>query len=150
MPVAPDITEAIARAETVYFAGRNDGTAEELTVKVNEIVRKKSDFLEGTSYMHGIQEVMSPSDVVILIEPYAPELEKTKEVLSGEVGLKVFAIAAEDTIFPTIRVKALDELTNYLYIAAGWNILVEAGISLGINLDEAERARKVGNIFKAQ
>jgi glucosamine--fructose-6-phosphate aminotransferase (isomerizing) len=145
--VDPAITEAVAGAETVYLAGRNDGVAEELTVKVNEIVRKKSGFLEGTDYMHGAQEVMNPNDVVILIDPYKSELEKTKEVLIEEVGLKVFAVAAEETIFPTVKVKDIDGLTNYLFIAAGWNILVEAGISLSINLDEAERARKVGNVF---
>ncbi len=145
--VDPAITEAVAGAETVYFAGRNDGVAEELTVKVNEIVRKKSGFLEGTDYMHGTQEVMNPNDVVILIDPYKSELEKTKEVLIEEVGLKVFTVAAEETIFPTVKVKDVDGLTNYLFIAAGWNILVEAGISLSINLDEAKRARKVGNVF---
>lgn len=145
--VDPAITEAVANAETVYFAGRNDGVAEELTVKVNEIVRKKSGFLEGTNYMHGAQEVMNHNDVVILIDPYKSELEKTKEVLIEEVGLKVFTVAAEETIFPTVKVKDVDGLTNYLFIAAGWNILVEAGISLSINLDEAERARKVGNVF---
>jgi len=144
------IIDSVAQAETVYFAGRNDGLAEELTVKVNEIVRKKSDFLEGTSYMHGVQEVMNPQDVVILINPYASELEKTKEILIGEVGLKVFAIATDDTIFPTIKVEAVDELTNYVYLAAGWNILVEAGIRLGINIDKPERARKVGNIFTGE
>jgi glucosamine--fructose-6-phosphate aminotransferase (isomerizing) len=145
--VDPAITKAVAGAGTVYFAGRNDGVAEELTVKVNEIVRKKSGFLEGTDYMHGAQEVMNPNDVVILIDPYKSELEKTKEVLIEEVGLKVFTVAAEETIFPTVKVKDVDGLTNYLFIAAGWNILVEAGISLSINLDEAERARKVGNVF---
>jgi glucosamine--fructose-6-phosphate aminotransferase (isomerizing) len=145
--VAPAITEAVAGAETVYFAGRNDGVAEELAVKVNEIVRKKSDFLEGTSYMHGVQEVMNPNDVVILIDPYKSELEKTREVLIGQVGLKVFTVAAKETIFPTVKVKDVNGLTNYLFIAAGWNILVEAGISLSINLDEAQRARKVGNVF---
>ncbi|MHC4126315.1 MAG: SIS domain-containing protein [Planctomycetota bacterium] len=145
--VDPAITEAVAGAETVYLAGRNDGVAEELSVKVNEIVRKKSGFLEGTSYMHGAQEVMKANDVVILIDPYKSELEKTKEILIEEAGLKVFAVATEETIFPTVKVKEVDGLTNYLFIAAGWNILVEAGISLSINLDEAERARKVGNVF---
>lgn len=145
--VDPAITKAVAGAESVYVGGRNDGAAEELSVKVNEIVRKKSGFLEGTSYMHGAQEVMNPEDVVILIDPYKSELEKTKEVLIGEAGLKVFAVATEETIFPTVKVKAVDGLTNYPLMAAGWNILVEAGISLGINLDEAERARKVGNVF---
>lgn len=148
--VPAELTERIKKAETVYFAGRNDGVAEELTVKVNEIVRKKSDFLEGTSYMHGIQEVMSPDDVVILIAPYKSELEKTREVMQDEVGLKVFVVATEDTIFPTIKVKDVGELTNCLYLAAGWNMLVEAGISLKINLDETERAQKVGNVFQPE
>ena len=145
--VPGELTKALGDAETVYFAGRNNGVAEELAVKVNEIVRKKSDYLEGTSYMHGIQEVMSAKDVVILIDPYRSELEKTREIMIDQVGLKVFAIATEDTIFPTIKVAELGELTNYLYLAAGWNVLVEAGISLGIDLDKAERAQKVGNVF---
>ena len=145
--VPAELTKAIGNAETVYFAGRNNGVAEELAVKANEIVRKKSDYLEGTSYMHGIQEVMSAKDVVILIDPYRSELEKTREIMIDQVGLKVFAIATEDTIFPTIKVADIGELTNYLYLAVGWNILVEAGVSLGIDLDTAERAQKVGNVF---
>jgi glucosamine--fructose-6-phosphate aminotransferase (isomerizing) len=146
-PVDSAVTNAVIKAETVYFAGRNDGVAEELAVKTNEIVRKKSDFLEGTSYMHGIQEVMSRDDVVFLIDPYTSELEKTRSILVDEVGLKVFAISDKDTIFPTIRVKTVEKFANYVYLAAGWNILVEAGIALGINLDKTERARKVGNVF---
>ncbi|MCK4887886.1 MAG: sugar isomerase [Planctomycetes bacterium] len=142
-----ELTKALAGAETIYFAGRNNGLAEELAVKVNEIVRKKSDYLEGTSYMHGIQEVMSPKDVVILIDPYRSELKKTREIMIDQVGLKVFVIAMEDTMFPTIKVAELGELTNYLYLAVGWNVLVEAGINLGIDLDKAERAQKVGNVF---
>ena len=147
IPVDSAVTDAVVNARTVYFAGRNDGVAEELAVKTNEIVRRKSDFLEGTSYMHGIQEVMNLADVVFLIDPYTSELEKTRSILVDEVGLKVFAVSDKDTIFPTIRVKAVDKLANYVYLAAGWNILVEAGIALGINLDKTERARKVGNIF---
>jgi len=146
-PVDSAVTDAVIKAETIYFAGRNDGVAEELAVKTNEIVRKKSDFLEGTSYMHGIQEVMSPTDIVFLIDPYTSELDKTRSILVDEVGLKVFAVSDKDTIFQTIRVNGIDNLSNFVYLAAGWNILVEAGIALGINLDKTERARKVGNVF---
>jgi glucosamine--fructose-6-phosphate aminotransferase (isomerizing) len=32
-------------------------------------------------------------------------------------------------------------------MAAGWNLLVEIGLSLGIDLDKPLRARKVGNEF---
>ena len=126
---------------------RNNGVAEELTMKVNEIVRKKSAFLEGTYLMHGPEEVMNPNDVVIVIDPYKSEMEKINELLVQGVGLNVFAIASNDTIFPTIKVTNVGELTNFVYLAAGWNLLVEVGISLGIDLDKPERARKVGNEF---
>ena len=47
---------------------RCDGVAEELTLKTNEITRKRSDFLEGTYAVHGIEEVMAPSDVVFVVD----------------------------------------------------------------------------------
>ena len=147
LDIPQEITEAIAHAGIIYFAGRNDGVAEELTLKTNEITRKKSDFLEGTYAVHGIEEVMNADDVVILINPFAAELDKIKGTLVDGVGLKVIAVSDADTIFPTIKVKDVGQLQNYVYLAAGWNILVEVGVYLGIDLDKAERARKVGNEF---
>jgi glucosamine--fructose-6-phosphate aminotransferase (isomerizing) len=38
-------------------------------------------------------------------------------------------------------------MAPYVYLAAGWNVLVEIGLSLGINLDKPQRARKIGNEF---
>lgn len=147
MVIDPEITEAIANAGTIYFAGKNDGVAEELTLKTNEITRKKSDYLEGTYAVHGIEEVMNADDVVILINPFAAELDKIKETLADGVGMKVFAVSDQDTIFPTIKIADVGELNNFVYLAAGWNILVEVGIRLGIDLDHPVRARKVGNEF---
>lgn len=147
LTVDPEITKAIANAGTIYFAGRNDGVAEELTLKTNEITRKKSDYLEGTYAVHGVEEVMTADDVVILINPFAAELDKIKETLVDGIGLKVFAVSDEDTIFPTIEIPDIGELANFVYLAAGWNILVEVGVHLGIDLDHPVRARKVGNEF---
>ena len=147
MPIDKKITDAIASAGTIYFAGKNDGVAEELTLKTNEITRKKSDYLEGTYAVHGVEEVMNKNDVVILIDPFKSELEKIKQTLVDGVGLKVFAVSDEQTIFPTITIPDIGELTNYVYLAAGWNILVETGVSLSINLDKPQRARKVGNEY---
>jgi len=146
-PIDGQMTAAIAQAGTIYFAGRNDGVAEELTLKTNEITRKKSDYLEGTYAVHGIEEVMNPDDVVIFINPFAEEEDKIRQTLVQGVGLKVFAVAARETSFPTIRIRDVGDLTNYAYLAAGWNILIEVGITLGINLDKPVRARKVGNEF---
>lgn len=147
MTIEPAIIDAVAKAGTIYFAGRNDGVAEELTLKTNEITRKKSDYLEGTYAVHGIEEVMNPDDVVLLVDPFEAELDKINDVLVKGVGMKVVAIASKKTIFPTIVVPDLRDLAAYVYLAAGWNILVETGIALNINLDKPTRARKIGNEF---
>ncbi|MHC5120150.1 MAG: sugar isomerase, partial [Planctomycetota bacterium] len=75
------------------------------------------------------------------------EIEKFQEVLEQGVGLKVVAIANRPTPFTTIRVPDAGPLTPYVYLSAGWNLLVEIGMALGIDLDKPERARKVGNEF---
>jgi glucosamine--fructose-6-phosphate aminotransferase (isomerizing) len=145
MNIDRDIVVAAANAPTIYFAGYNDGVAEELTLKTNEITRKKSDFLEGTYAVHGIEEVMDPADVVFVVDPIEEEIEKFQEVLVKGVGLKVVAIADRDTPFTTVKMPAAGELRQYVCLCAGWNVLVEIGLALGINLDKPERARKVGN-----
>ena len=145
--IDPQVIQAVANAPTVYFAGYNDGVAEELTLKTNEIARKKSDFLEGTYAVHGIEEVMDPEDVVIVLDPIETETEKFHKVLVEGVGLTVVAISPVDTPFHTVRVPDAGEMNPYVLLGAGWNLLVEIGLSLGVDLDKAERARKVGNEF---
>ena len=147
MPLDKEIVKSLANAGTICFSGRNDGVAEELTLKTNEITRKKSDYFEGTYAVHGVEEVLNPDDVVLLINPFKAEIEKIKATLADGVKMKVFAIAEEDTIFPTIKIKNAGDMTNFVYLAAGWNMLVEVGVNLGINLDKPTRARKVGNEF---
>ncbi|MCK5736373.1 MAG: sugar isomerase [Spirochaetaceae bacterium] len=144
-PVPPEFSKAMANARTIFFAGRNDGVAEELTLKTNEIVRKPSDFLEGTYAAHGIEEIMDKKDVVILVNPFPEEEAKFKACLSDGVGNTVIAIADRDTLFPTLRIPSAEGWDEYIQLAAGWNLLVEAGIAAGINMDKTERARKVGN-----
>ena len=142
-----DLVQSIAGAGMIYFAGRNNGVAEELTLKTNEITRKKSDFLEGTYAVHGIEEVMDPADVVVVVDPYPEEEEKFRQCLVDGVGMKVFAIAARETSFPTIRIPRVWGFDTFLQLLAGWNILVHVGVYNGIHLDKPVRARKVGNEF---
>jgi glucosamine--fructose-6-phosphate aminotransferase (isomerizing) len=148
--IDPQVVEAIAGASIVYWAGRNEGVAEELTLKTNEITRKTADFLEGTYAVHGIEEVMHREQVVIWIDPYEGSEEKFEDVLVKGVGMKVIAVASRPTRFPTIRIPDAGDLAGYIQMAAGWNILVEVGLRLGVNLDKPERARKVGNEFTGQ
>jgi len=147
MQIEPSIIETATKASTIYFAGYNDGVAEELTLKTNEITRKKSDFLEGTYAVHGIEEVMDKNDIVFVIDPIDDEIEKFQDILVKGVGLTVVAIADRDTPFTTIHVPNAEEMNPYIFLSAGWNLLVEIGLALNINLDKPERARKVGNEF---
>jgi glucosamine--fructose-6-phosphate aminotransferase (isomerizing) len=143
----PALVSSIKNADTIMFAGRNTGVAEELRLKTNEITRKKSDFLEGTYAVHGIEEVMTKDDVVIVIEPFESEEEKFSECLIDGVGMNVIAVSIRDTRFPTIRIPDGGEYAGYVELAAGWNILVETGLALGIDPDKPVRARKVGNEY---
>ena len=143
------ITEIIRKASIIYFAGRNNGVAEELALKTNEITRKKSAYLEGTFAVHGIEEVMDKNEVLIWIEPFPAEEEKFYECLVKGVGMNIIAVSTKKTMFPTIIIPDGGQYAEYVQLAAGWNILVETGISLGINLDKPERARKVGNEYLA-
>ncbi|NLZ18760.1 MAG: sugar isomerase [Bacteroidales bacterium] len=145
LPVPAEIVEWVKGAHTIYFSGYNDGVAEELTLKTNEITRRKSDFLEGTYAVHGIEEVMQEGDIVFLVDPIECEYDKFLTVFKG-AGVHVVAISTKQTPFErTIVVPDAGALQPYVYLCAGWNILVEVGISDGINLDKPERARKVGN-----
>ncbi len=141
------ITEIIRKATVIYFAGRNNGVAEELALKTNEITRKKSAFLEGTFAVHGIEEVMDKTEVMIWIEPFPAEQEKFNECLVKGVGMNIIAVSTRKTMFPTIIIPDGGQYGEYVQLAAGWNILVETGISLGIDLDKPTRARKVGNEY---
>ncbi|MCK5817614.1 MAG: sugar isomerase [Candidatus Marinimicrobia bacterium] len=147
MEIDPELIAVISKADVIYFAGRNVGVAEEAALKTNEITRKKSAYLEGTYAVHGIEEVMTENEVVILVDPYKEEEEKFKEVLLDGVGMKVIAISDHDTMFPTIKIPLMGCHDAYLQLQACWNVLVEVGIACDVDLDHPTRARKVGNEF---
>lgn len=147
LPIDAEISQKLSKANSIYFAGRNDGVAEELTLKTNEIARKRGDYLEGTYAVHGIEESMQADDVVVWIDPFEESEQKFHDVLVKGVGLTVIAISSRKTLFPTIQIPDAGDLSVFVQLAAGWNLLVEAGLKLNINIDKPERARKVGNEF---
>ncbi len=148
LEIDPGISALGAEAGMIYFAGRNNGVAEELTLKTNEISRKKSDFLEGTYAAHGIEEVMNKGDLLVIVDPFEEEEEKLTDCLTKAVGVQIIAISRRKTSFPyNIVIPEAGEFNNFVELAAGWNLLVEIGLALGIDLDTPVRARKVGNEY---
>ena len=146
----PALVEKIAAAPVVYFAGRNNGVAEELTLKTNEITHKKSDYLEGTYAVHGIEEIMRPDEVGAghrSVPGRGGEVQDHAGRRRGHDGASPWRSRRRS--FPTIRIPRVEGYQTVLQLLAGWNILVQVGVALGINLDKAERARKIGNEFIA-
>jgi len=90
---------------------------------------------------------MDKNEVLIWIEPFPAEMGKFNECLVEGVGMNIIAVSSRKTIFPTIIIPDGGQYAEYVQLAAGWNILVETGISLGIDLDKPTRARKVGNEY---
>jgi glucosamine--fructose-6-phosphate aminotransferase (isomerizing) len=141
------LLERLAGAATLYFAGRNDGVAEELALKANEITRKRSVFLEGTYLLHGVEEVMSDNDVIVLVDPFKSECGKIDELFVKKHKIPVISISNFATSFPTIEIPHANGYDQFLQLFAGWNLLVQAAVVAGIDPDKPTRARKIGNKF---
>ena len=90
---------------------------------------------------------MQADDVVVWIEPFEESEQKFYDVLVKGVGMTVIAIASRPTLFPTIEIPDAGDLASFVQLAAGWNLLVEAGLQLNVDIDKPQRARKVGNEF---
>ncbi len=142
------IVNQLACADMIYFSGRNNGVSEELALKTNEITGKKSDYLEGTYAVHGIEEVMKKNEVIVLIDPFSEEEAKIQQTLVKGIGMTGIAISSRKTSFPTVQIPDDGEYTPYLQLAMGWNLLVETALKLEIDPDHPKRARKIGNEYE--
>ncbi len=149
-PIDPDIIRTLAKADHIFFAGINNGVAEELTLKTNEIIRKKSAFFPGTYLLHGVEEVISENDVIILVDYLPDHVEKIKKFLVDNIGVKIITFSDQQNIFPAVPLTCNNPLwLPYIKLVAGWKILAETGIYLGIDIDKPERARKIGNEYNS-
>ena len=85
--------------------------------------------------------------MVLVFDPFPAEIEKFKTTLVDGVGMTVIAMAAEETILPTIRIPRVEGYWSVLQLLAGWNILVQVGVAWGSTSTRPQRARKIGNEF---
>lgn len=143
--IDPEFINRLTAARILFFAGVNDGVAEELTLKTNEICSKPSAFFEGTYCYHGPEEVMTSRDVIVFVNPFESEDANTAKIFQREVGCTVLCISSRPTSFPTIRIPSVPDFDWLLRLAAGWRLLIATGNALGNDVDHPRRARKVGN-----
>jgi glutamine---fructose-6-phosphate transaminase (isomerizing) len=71
--------------------------------------------------------------------------KKFANVLVKYADIEVVTILSRQTIFPTVHIPDGGAFRNYVELAAGWSLLVEAGLKLGVDLDKPVRTRKIGN-----
>jgi len=91
--------------------------------------------------------VMAAVLALVSIIKIVVALSRGRSNVAFLIILTVIAIAPRATSFPTIRIPDAGGLQSYVNMCAGWNLLVEVGVRLGIDLDKPQRARKVGNEF---
>ena len=80
-PIDKSITELLIKTDIIYFAGRDNGVAQEIALKANEITRKRSAFYEGTFALHGIEEIMNKDEVLIWVDPVDDDQDKFMECI---------------------------------------------------------------------
>jgi len=112
-----------------------------------ETIRKPSFFLPGTFLLHGIEEVVTKDDVIIIYDDFPEEMEKITDIYANKIGAKVIVAGSN---YPGCMTMPLPKTDNplhkgYVKLAAGWNLLAATGILYDINIDQPERARKIGN-----
>src|SRR5439155_20498461 len=121
-PIDPDLLARLAACETIYFTGRNDGVAEELVLKAYALLGKKAAFLEGSAALSAGARVMNSSAAIICIEPCAAGLELLRHLASAPT---IVVLSVHPSDFPTLLIPESD-LQPYVFLAAGWNLLVVA------------------------
>lgn len=145
-----ELVARFAGADHIYFVGLNNGVAEELALKANETIRKRTAYLPGSYLLHGVEEVVTRNDVVVMIDYFPAHAEKIRDIFVESIGATVVAFSGHQTPFHTIRLPVTDQVSlPYVKLAAGWICLLQTGLYLGVDLDKPERVRKIGNEFHA-
>ncbi len=147
--VPNNIVNTLANASSIYFIGRKNGVADEITLKAHEIARKNAFFYPDTHIVHGIEESIE-SNPIILFEP-----SKFKNFIddfkgfSKRINAELFGIDTQKVI-EGIKIKSIPYFGNYCLLAAGWGLLRSVAKKQSINIDKPKKAVKVGNPYKGK
>lgn len=147
LAISNEVVETLTKAHTVYVIGNDTGVAEELALKSVETIRKPSFYLQGTFLLHGIEEIISKDDVLLILDDLKEEVDKIAEVYAQKIGAKVVLVGRTHPQCLSVALPQVERplFEGYVKLALGWNLLASAGVALNIDLDSPQRARKIGN-----
>lgn len=159
--IDPAISWLLAGAKNLYVGGNIPGVPGEIRQKAVEILGTPGIALPSTLVFHGEQEVMAGQDAAVYFAPNPNHKEKLLE-LKRSTQTPIIIVCLEDELhhwksdgpskdhkdgkdFFTIPVPSMDrEFMPYVYLAAGWNALVNGGVAKNRNIDLTEKATKIG------
>ena len=134
----PDLIQAVAKSQQLFFIGLENGVAEEIALKASEISRKLAIYYPDTQIVHGVQEVIDGGTTILCayqeLLSYLADFEK----FSQQTNTQLIVLGA-DTGSP---------FGNYSLLASGWGFLCSLANSLKIDIDHPLKAQKVGNSYQ--
>lgn len=145
LAIDDEIISDCAYADHIYFAGRDNGVAEEAQLKAMEIARQPGGYFAGTTLLHGPEEVLKENDVLIWIDPITEYVDLVKERIEKAKGTSIYAIASKDTMFDTIKLPDVPGYNGYLQLMSCWNLLAKTGLENNQDIDKGTYCRKTGN-----
>lgn len=147
--IPDEAINALAMASHVYYVGADNGVAEEIALKHIEVVQKPSSFLQGTLLLHGVEEVVTANDALVIFDMQPVHFERISKIYIESIGAKVIVIGQSFPGCISVPTGKTYEafFEGYQKLCLGWNILAKTGLQLGVNIDKPQRARKIGNSF---
>ncbi len=124
----------------LWWSGPESGPAGELALKTMETVGCLGIHLPGSMALHGIEEVLEPGDLLVLLAPDVRDLPALRSRLLP-TGAQLLVVGPGGDI----PLADLGLWSGLPQLVAGWRLLAELAARQGRDPDRPRRARKVGN-----
>ncbi len=142
LPALSALTAGEARVARVWWSGDESGPAGELALKTMETAGCIGVHLPGSMVLHGIEEVLDESDLVVLLDPPESDLSAIHERI-GATGASIVRLGpGGDWDLPDLGL-----WSGFPQLVASWRLLGMLALARGRDPDKPKRARKVGNHF---
>ncbi len=126
LDVPTKISKAMAGAKRILWTGRNDGVARALSILTAKALKKESWFVPACRFPAASQTNMTTGDVVIAVNPFGAKIGAMSELIERSSGAALILLRDVDAETADMKVEFIGELQNYIYLAAGWNLIGSA------------------------
>lgn len=128
-------------AKTFYWIDHDTGVGEELALKSCEIAGKMGIYESGTQILHGRGEVISPNDLVFVINPNSYTEKDKSDFREKLVGARAISLENNND-FENLLAETTENYESYSQLPAAWNFLRKVGRALGRDIDKPKHAEK--------